>query len=176
MGNKALSWLVGSALQFAADAHAGQRRKYTEKPYMTHPLAVWKMVQEAGEPTHVQAAALLHDVVEDTDATEEDIRDKFGPDVADLVMWLTDVSKPEDGNRKVRKAMDREHIAGAPSEAKTIKLADLIDNAGSIVPYDPKFAKVYMQEKRDLLLVLKGGDRLLWNRADKIVQSYFAGR
>jgi hypothetical protein len=82
----------------------------------------------------------------------------FGIDIATLVGWLTDVSKPEDGNRAVRKAMDRAHTAEAPAEAQTIKLADLISNSRSIMQHDAEFARVYLEEKRLLLEVMTRGD------------------
>jgi (p)ppGpp synthase/HD superfamily hydrolase len=105
------------------------------------------------------AAAWLHDVVEDTGCTFTDIHMAFGIDIATLVGWLTDVSKPEDGNRAVRKAIDRAHTAEAPAEAQTIKLADLISNSKSIMQHDPAFAKTYLAEKRLMLEVMTKGDR-----------------
>jgi (p)ppGpp synthase/HD superfamily hydrolase len=96
------------------------------------------------------AAAWLHDVVEDTGCTYTDIHMAFGADIAALVGWLTDVSKPEDGNRAHRKARDRAHTA----EAQTIKCADLRSNTISIAKYDPAFAKTYLAEKREMLAVM----------------------
>jgi hypothetical protein len=93
----------------------------------------------------------------------------FGADIAALVGWLTDVSKPEDGNRAHRKAMDREHSARAPAEAQTIKLADLISNSRSIVKHDPAFARTYLEEKRMLLAVMTKGDPGLYAEASKYV-------
>jgi hypothetical protein len=93
----------------------------------------------------------------------------FGADIAALVGWLTDVSKPEDGNRAHRKAMDREHTAAAPAEAQTIKLADLISNSKSIMEHDPAFAKTYLEEKRLLLAVMTKGDRDLHTMATRYV-------
>jgi hypothetical protein len=82
------------------------------------------------------------------------------------------VSRPTDGNREVRKRIDREHTAAAPRAAKTIKLADLIDNSRSIIARDPDFAHVYLGEKRLLLdEALKDGDRFLWAQADEIVRA-----
>jgi (p)ppGpp synthase/HD superfamily hydrolase len=107
------------------------------------------------------AAAWLHDTVEDTDVTIELIRAEFGDKVAELVGWLTDVSRPEDGNRAVRKAIDREHSASAPAEAQTVKLADLIANTRSIMKHDVAFAKTYLEEKRLLLEVMDRGDATL---------------
>jgi (p)ppGpp synthase/HD superfamily hydrolase len=115
------------------------------------------------------AAALLHDVVEDTHVTLDQIEDRFGNEVAELVGWLTDISRPEDGNRRTRKALDRFHSADAPAEAQTIKLADLIHNTISIAEHDPNFWKVYREEKIELLKVLTKGDKTLMYRAQQQV-------
>lgn len=119
------------------------------------------------------AAALLHDVVEDTPATVPSISTVFGARVAQMVSDLTDVSVPSDGNRKVRKAIGRRHTAGASAEAKTIKLVDIIDNAGSVVEHDPEFARVYMAEKKALLEVLMAGDNRLFCEACDVVGNYY---
>jgi (p)ppGpp synthase/HD superfamily hydrolase len=103
--------------------------------------------------------------VEDTGVSIELIRKEFGSEVSDLVGWLTDVSRPEQGNRAVRKAIDRAHTAAAPAEAQTVKLADLIANTRSIVAHDEAFAKVYLAEKRQLLEVMTKGDSRLRERA-----------
>ena len=107
------------------------------------------------------AAAWLHDTVEDTGVSLGLIEAEFGPEVADMVEMLTDVSHANDGLRAHRKRIDREHTAKASPAAKTIKLADLIDNTRSIVERDPKFAEVYLKEKRLLLDVLTEGDATL---------------
>ena len=154
--------LESHARMFATAAHAaiGQRRKYTFEPYINHPAAVVAKVATTfdGRTAQVRAAAWLHDVVEDTQITSELVRDVFGEGVSILVDWLTDVSRPEDGNRQERKRIDREHLAAAPSEAQTIKVADLMDNTKTIVARDPEFAKVYLQEKALLLDVLTRAD------------------
>jgi (p)ppGpp synthase/HD superfamily hydrolase len=85
--------------------------------------------------------------------------------VAELVAWLTDVSRPQDGNRRKRKHLDLLHTAKAPPPAKTIKLADLIDNTRTISKYDPSFWPVYRREKEALLAVLREGDPKLWAQA-----------
>ena len=162
---------IKKAIEFATEAHGEQLRKYTGEPYVTHPIQVAKILNDNAENISQRqvVAAILHDVVEDTDVTLDDIRKVFGPDVETLVFWLTDVSKPEDGNRKLRKELDRKHIAKAPVEAKTIKLADIIDNGSSITEHDSKFAKVFLEEKRLVLEVLKDGDKTLWNIANELV-------
>lgn len=164
--------LIGKARRFATKAHADKKqyRKYTGQPYIVHPAAVATLVQSVPHTEEQVAAAWLHDTVEDTDVTLEDIKEIFGDKVAELVEMLTDTSKPEDGIRAVRKQLDLEHTAKASPEAKTIKLADLIDNTKSIVEHDPVFAKTYLQEKLRLLSVLKGGDQHLWNIAMKQVE------
>jgi len=108
-------------------------------------------------------------VVEDTPATLDEVVRIFGFEVSELVEMLTNVSKPADGNRAKRKMIDREHMAKASPQAKTIKLADLIDNTRSMVEHDPKFAKVYLAEKALLLEVLREGDASLWRMAHKIL-------
>ena len=157
---------------FAAKAHAGQVRKYTGEPYIVHPYEVYSIVLKIGGTDDMLAAALLHDTVEDTSVTISDIRKEFSPDIADLVADLTDVSQPEDGNRAVRKEIDRQHTAQASPEAKTIKLADLISNSKSIVQHDPSFAKVYMKEKTALLEVLTEGNASLHARASEQVNNF----
>src|SRR5688572_2066454 len=97
--------LESRARGFAERAHAaiGQRRKYTGEPYIVHPIAVAELVRSVPHTPEMIAAALLHDVVEDTPVTLAQIEAEFGPVVADLVDWLTDVSRPADGKRQVRK-------------------------------------------------------------------------
>ena len=168
--------VVKKALEFATEAHKGQVRKYTGEPYIVHPIEVMGLVKQVVDDPEMQAAALLHDVVEDTPVSIKEIKDEFGPRVAALVSDLTDVSKPEDGNRAVRKELDRQHSAQASPEAQTIKLADLINNSKSIMEHDPKFAKVYMREKTALLEVLVQGHPTLHKQASDIVSSYYNNR
>ena len=154
-----------------AHSSIGQIRKYTNEPYIVHPREVVEILRTmtATPPSNTMlAAAWLHDVVEDTPFTLADIRMYFNDRVARLVEQLTDISKPRDGNRRTRKAIDRAHTAIASPEAKTIKLADLISNTRSIVEEDLKFAEIYLQEKLLLLDVLKEGDDDLWVYASRI--------
>lgn len=165
--------LIDKALKFATKAHGDQKRKYTNEPYINHPKSVASIVKAAGGDKYMISAALLHDVVEDTEITLEEIKSEFGGKVSSLVWWLTDQSKPEDGVRKVRKEIDRNHIEKAPAKAQTIKLADLIDNTSSIVKHDKDFAKIYMAEKKLLLGVLTRGDKSLHKKASDIVKEYY---
>jgi (p)ppGpp synthase/HD superfamily hydrolase len=163
--------IVEKARIFATAAHAAidHRRKYTNEPYIVHPRQVAQFVETAGGTPEMIAAAWMHDVLEDTAVTPEAMREEFGDSVTDLVLWVTDVSKKEDGNRATRKAIDRQHIASAPGEAHTIKLADIISNCSSIMMHDEDFAKVYFEEKRLLLEVLIKGNEGLYNYATRLV-------
>lgn len=169
--------LIDFAERFAREAHESidQRRKYTNDPYIVHPTAVAHLVASVTDSCEMIAAAYLHDVVEDTPVTLDDLVDAgFGRSIACLVDELTDVSKPEDGNREKRKAIDRAHTAKVSIRAKTIKLADLIDNSHTITLYDSGFAEIYMREKLLLLDVLKDGDKTLYAQASKIVSDYYS--
>tara|TARA_B100001287_G_scaffold242474_1_gene217944 strand:- start:1408 stop:4473 length:3066 start_codon:yes stop_codon:yes gene_type:complete len=161
--------VIHRAELFAQNAHKEHKRKYTGDPYYVHLDEVRNIVKSAGGTIEMQAAALLHDTIEDTEITEEDIRNEFGPVIAKLVVELTDVSKPEDGNRATRKAIDRDKLAGVSAQAQTIKYADLISNGKDIAQNDPKFAKVYHKEKAELLKVMTRGNASLRQQAYDIL-------
>jgi (p)ppGpp synthase/HD superfamily hydrolase len=156
--------LVGKAFDFARAAQKGQKRKYTGAPYFDHPVEVAKIVKGVSHTEEMIAAALLHDVVEDTPVTLDEIKAAFGENVATLVDWLSD---PEGlpGNRATRKAAIRERWKNAPNDAKTIKLADTISNSSTIFDHDPNFARVYGHEIELLLPCLEGGDPTLHKMA-----------
>lgn len=161
--------LVEKAKKFATIAHKriNHLRKYNNQPYTVHLSSVANIIASVTDDEEMIAAAWLHDVVEDTPATLYDVEKEFGTDVAELVENLTDISKPGDGNRHTRKAIDKQHIARASQRAKTIKLADLIDNANDICKHDTEFAELYLQEMNALLEVLDEGDTALYKRAWK---------
>lgn len=160
----------------AAHSAIGQTRKYTGEPYWTHPLSVAALLQETvpEAPTHVLIAAMLHDVVDDTNISLELIRNEFGKEVADLVDAVSDNTTPSDGTRKERKAMKRERLSQANSWAQSIALADAISNVETIAEKDPAFAKVYMPEKKELLTCLSAGDARLFQIASALIEGYFA--
>jgi len=162
-----MSDLVERASDYATRAHQriDQRRKYSKQPYHVHLQAVASLVAGVSDDEEAIAAAWLHDTVEDTPATLEDIEENFGQSLAELVEELTDVSKPGDGNRAKRKAIDRSYIAQASPRAKTVKLADLIDNCRDIAKHDERFARVYLVEMGALLEVLGDGNETLYQQA-----------
>jgi (p)ppGpp synthase/HD superfamily hydrolase len=161
LGVMKMNDIVDRAELFARAAHGaiGQIRKYTGEAYVTHPIRVMGLVKTVLKDPDALAAALLHDVIEDTELTKEDILTEFGPRVAEMVVALSDPPKVEGGpNRKARKALDRDRLSKASASVQTIKVADMIDNTESIVAHDPKFAKIYLEEKRLLLDVLTKAD------------------
>lgn len=146
--------VIKDAARFAASAHGGikQLRKYTFKPYIVHPAEVAQLLRRSGVVNpYVLAAAWLHDVVEDTPVTLEQVRAAFGEQIALWVDELTDKATAQMGNRVQRKQFERQRLASVSLEAKTIKLADMFSNARQIVALDPKFAPVYLHEKALLL-------------------------
>jgi len=146
--------LVLRAVQFAAQAHVAQVRKYTGEPYLMHLLAVAHSVANRTMDPHVIAAAVLHDTLEDTDTHPAQLRRLFGERVTALVVELTDVFTHEDHpdkNRAHRKALEAERLGRISAEAQLIKAYDLMDNTSSITQHDPGFAKVYLAEKRRAL-------------------------
>lgn len=165
--------IIERAELFATAAHGatGQKRKYTDEPYVIHLREVALLVAEHGGDDAMIAAAWLHDVVEDTEITLDDVTGHFGNDVAALVFALTDVSRPDDGNRATRKELDRRHVARAPARAMTIKLADIISNVSSIAQFDPGFAEVYLPERASVLDVLQDGDPALYEKAAQALEA-----
>lgn len=160
------------AIRFANNKHreVGQRRKWSDQPYITHPIAVIRLLMQYAEPTEAMlVAAALHDTVEDTNTTLEEIDDNFGREVALLVYWLTDVAKPEDGNRAARMKINRDHIEAAPAEAQTIKAADSTHNLLNCVATAGRFAEKYIPEKRAAFEILHKADRLMMQVFDRVL-------
>lgn len=165
--------LIASAIDFATKAHGDQKRKYINTPYIEHPIAVATLVSSVTSNEHILSAAILHDVVEDTPVTLQDIESKFGIIISRIVEGLTDVYTSENHpniKRLERKKLECYRIWKTSDTVKTIKLADLIDNTSSIVEHDPNFAKVYLREKEELLKVLSEGDSTLLQLAIKTLK------
>ena len=78
--------LLARAVAYAAEEHVGQFRKGTQLPYIVHPMEVAAICGTMTEDEEVLAAAVLHDTIEDTPATKEDLEDRFGPRVTELVL------------------------------------------------------------------------------------------
>ena len=161
--------VVAAARQLTYRWHSEQLRKYSGDPYLTHCEQVANLTAMACPRPPVVAAAWLQDVLEDTDCPPAEISTRCGGYTLELVLEVTDVSQPEDGNRATRKALDRDHLARASPEGQTIKLADLVSNTLSIAVWDPNFARTYLEEKRALLGMLRRGDPFLARLAREIL-------
>lgn len=123
--------LVRSALEQARRDHEGQTRNGSGgMPYVKHPIAVAAMLDERGYRDEVLAAALLHDVVEDSDTGLDELREKFGEEVAGMVGALTDDESIDEYRQ--RKAEHRERVAAAGEEALAIYGADKLTNTRTL--------------------------------------------
>ena len=161
-------FLIEKAFEFASEKHKEQKRKYTNEPYIVHPVNVAKIIEEAFSSTPelyiysdklnmrfiTKACALLHDTVEDTDTTFNEIEETFGIHIRNILYYVTNISKQSDGNRKIRKEIDMVHNLEGPLESIMIKLADIIDNCDGIMKRDSSFGKKYLIEKQQFLLNL----------------------
>lgn len=139
--------LIQKSREFSRSKHEGVFRKNSEEPYFNHPDRVAAMVEEFGGDAEQIAAAYLHDVVEDTDVEIDEILKEFGPNVANLVIWLTNRCHKSHGNRKMRKMLEREFFKHAPDRAKTVKVCDIIDNISDMSLQPKSFADLYLSEK-----------------------------
>jgi guanosine-3',5'-bis(diphosphate) 3'-pyrophosphohydrolase len=139
--------LLLKALAFAAHKHRDQRRKDAEaSPYINHPIALADVLVNEGGITDVEVlcAALLHDTVEDTATTHEELLNAFGSRVARIVAEVTDdkaLAKAE------RKRLQIEHAPGLSAEAKLVKLADKICNLRDVAERPP--AKWDLERRRE---------------------------
>ncbi|MBX4911465.1 bifunctional (p)ppGpp synthetase/guanosine-3',5'-bis(diphosphate) 3'-pyrophosphohydrolase [Rhizobium bangladeshense] len=156
---------IARAEAFATAAHyaVGQRRKFTNEPYIVHPRAVAAIIQALPDHTWQQVVlAWLHDTVEDTGVTLDVIEEMFGADIRYGMHFLTNVER-EAGNRKARHTLNIKRLAGAPALIQTVKVADIKDNTKNIAALGGSFAPVFLQEKLDAMAVLTNADQVLWS-------------
>ena len=129
--------LVLKAAQFAAEKHRHQRRKDAHaSPYINHPIELAKLLANEGGITdaEVLCAALLHDTIEDTETTAEELRAEFGDAIADIVLEVTD---DKTLSKEDRKRLQIEHAPHASHKAKLVKLADKICNLRDVAERPP---------------------------------------
>lgn len=161
---------------FADAAHGDQTRKYSGDRYIVHPVRVMETCRQYDNSLPVLAAALLHDVLEDTPVTEDELLDFLKGSMSDveaertlrLVVEMTDVFVKKDFahlNRKIRKHQELERIEKTSAQAQTIKYADIIDNSNEIASHDRHFAPRYLRECLDILNIATKGDAVLRERA-----------
>jgi len=153
---------------FADKAHGDQVRKYTGERYISHPVRVMEMVRKYNDEVSVLAAALLHDVLEDTRVTRAGM-EKMLLEVLDapqskkavqLVVELTDIFINKDYptlSRRSRKEKEAQRLGAVSPEAQSIKYADIIDNITDIVSQDTDFARIFVREAKRMLAVMDAG-------------------
>jgi (p)ppGpp synthase/HD superfamily hydrolase len=122
--------MIFEAIEYAAAAHRGQYRKGTRIPYILHPLNAARTLIDAGCADHLVAAAVLHDVVEDTSRTLADIRKRFGERVAELVESATEPHRWASWEQRKRHTI--EHLRTADEEMLLVAIADKLDNIRSL--------------------------------------------
>ena len=127
--------ILNKAIAFAIRAHEGQCRKGTQVPYILHPMEAAAIVGSMTVDDEVLAAAVLHDVAEDTDFTLEDIRAQFGPRVAELVAGESENKRedqPAEHTWKLRKQETLQYLETAPPDVQMIALGDKLSNMRAI--------------------------------------------
>jgi len=147
--------LISKVFFFAKMAHEGQKRK-GGADFFIHPLEVAKMLSKLGADEETVCAALLHDVVEDTEVTLEEVRKEFGEKIAFLVEALTKTSLDFE-NKKERKARYREQVKKAAEVDRRvllIKLADRLHNIKTLQVFDEKKRVRIVKETLDFYVPL----------------------
>lgn len=168
--------LLEKITDFGDKAHGEQLRKYVPDRYMVHPVRVMEHLKQYTSDITVLAAALLHDVLEDTPVTRREIEIFLSKEMAPmevektvrLVVELTDVYVKKDYpklNRRTRKAKEIERLIEISPEAQTVKYADILDNTSEISDNDPSFALVYLSESLAILKKLDRGNAELRTKA-----------
>lgn len=177
-----MEMLIDQIMQFATRAHAGQVRKFAEEPYIKHPIRVMQQCRLYVKDMPVAAAALLHDVLEDTAISRNELSDflhrTLQPTEAQhsilLVEQLTDVFTKEEYphlNRRQRKNKEHERLATIHGDAQTIKYADIIDNSRDKAIPENDFAEKLLNEYRHLLRKIPNGHPVLYQLANNAVNN-----
>ncbi|ULT57698.1 HD domain-containing protein [Neobacillus drentensis] len=122
--------VIEKALQIAAKAHVKQRRKGSDIPYIVHPVAVGMILMKAGYDETLIAAGILHDTVEDTDLSLQDIEQEFGFKIAEIVRGCSEPDKSLTWD--LRKKHTIEYLKNAPSDIRAVACADKLHNVRSI--------------------------------------------
>ena len=154
------------AYALAARAHVDQTRKGEMRiPYINHCCEVAELVSEAGAPLETVIAAVLHDVIEDSDTTEDELRYAFGDTVAGRVAALTNAPEWDALPRAETKAKQAEHMRNADPEVRRIKIADQTSNLRDIArepkAWDLADAADYIDGAERVVASCRGVDQVL---------------
>jgi guanosine-3',5'-bis(diphosphate) 3'-pyrophosphohydrolase len=175
MNESTLQEVLEKIRAYADNAHGDQTRRYSDDRYIVHPVRVMEMTRQYETDVTIQAAALLHDVLEDTPVTKEALGEfldsvlekSLAERTLKLVEELTDVYIKNNFpgmSRRSRKLKEADRLGEASADAQTIKYADIIDNT-DITYNDRSFAPVYLKECKFLLEKMKKGNPELRARA-----------
>ena len=167
-----MSILIVKAADRAAKAHVSQRRKGEgDIPYVNHCTAVANLVATVTTDEATLAAALLHDTVEDSDATLEEIEREFGLEVAAVVDAVTDAAEISDLPLAERKVKQAEKMRTAPNGAKLVKIADQTSNLTDIVDVPPGWSVekriAYLEGASQVVDACRGVSAALEEKFDK---------
>jgi (p)ppGpp synthase/HD superfamily hydrolase len=173
--NETADNLILRAAKFAHQSHEGQRRKFSDTPFIMHPIRVAGRVATLSTSTEVMvAAAFLHDVVEDTPVKLAEIEDQFGSDVALLVEHLTEPSLGMNAPRAERKAIDVEYMKQADPRAQVIRLVDRIDNLRDMTGASANLLRRFVEESRLLIAEIGEASPELQQEANNLLQQLSA--
>jgi (p)ppGpp synthase/HD superfamily hydrolase len=150
--------LTREAIEFADERHSGQRRKADAADFMLHPLEVATLLDRSGYPDHVVAAAVLHDVMEHADVPREELEERFGPEVSELVVVVSD--DPTIADDEERKSDLRQRVRRAGGDAAAIYAADKISKVRElrllgVTGRADHHAQVAQRRHRDSLAMLE---------------------
>ncbi|WP_277110219.1 HD domain-containing protein [Chryseobacterium taklimakanense] len=173
--------ILAKITDFGDQAHGEQLRKYAPDRYMVHPVRVMQKLKSYTDDITVLAAALLHDVLEDTPVTRSEMQDfletlltaQQAERTAELVVELSDVYVKKDFpnlNRRTRKSKELARLEKTSADSQTIKYSDILDNSLEISDQDPQFAGVYLSEVSLVLKKLDKGNPELRKEAIKAVE------
>lgn len=165
--------ILTSVTDYTDNAHGNQLRKYSSERYIVHPIEVMKICSHYTDNTVILCAALLHDVLEDTETSKEEVysflstilNEKEAKQTIGIVVELTDVYTKDaypQFNRKIRKEKEHQRLSQISSEAQTIKYADLISNSVNIVQHDSDFGPKFLTEAHDLMQKINKGNEALY--------------
>lgn len=139
--------LIQKAIDYAAVLHGNQLRKGSNIPYISHPFGVGMILMEAGCQAEWVAAGILHDTLEDTEATEEALLERFGPEVTRIVVGCTEPDKSLSWEERKQYKLD--YLKKAPLDIKTVACADKLHNMGStLAAYEREGEKVWERFNR----------------------------
>lgn len=173
--------ILAKITDFGDQAHGEQLRKYAPDRYMVHPVRVMEKLKSYTDDITILAAALLHDVLEDTPVTRSKMQDfletllnaQQAKRTAELVVELSDVYVKKNFpnlNRRTRKSKELERLEKTSADSQTIKYSDILDNSLEISDQDPQFARVYLSEASLILKKLDKGSPELRKEAMKAVE------